>query len=350
MANEFGPISVEEMIQASMMGKDIPWESPEGDVDVPPQIAIDALSKSIDPKSPWSMKVDPWGKLSIDMNPENAGVVKPETTKQPGTEPTQPNTKPTSPSSVSNQVGFGPALSALVGPTGGPSASDLAGLTVDQIMAIMGQSNQARQLEQKTISQLMNLPYLQAKTEEALRPPIAKPEETTILDFWKDGVKQRKMIPKSGFNKAARSVLASGGTLEKPGDPKLWEINTPLDAYDNLMSTLFRKTITGGQKLVDVPDESAIEAIHQSLLPRGYSIMKIPAEKMNKVKRSSWKTGIPGVDWLGDILSEDLKPRDMYVILKSGAKLTRPDFIRTAVGVYGLSTEEAEKLAEELIK
>lgn len=348
MANEFGGLSVEDMIQAHMAGKNIPWESPEGNADVPPQIAIDALTKSLDPRSPWSTKVDPWGKLSIDMSPENAGLEKPkpEGGQQPGQKPTQQTTTPTSPSSVSNQVGFGPALSALAGPVGGPSAADLAGLTPEDIIAVMGQANQARALEQKTISQLMELPYIQARTEEARRPPAVKEPVTTRLDYYVGGKKQSAMVPKREFNKTVGSLLEQGATLEAPGEPKLWEMETPLRAYDDLGSLLFDEE----GNLVDVPDESGIEALHQAIAKQGYSVMKIPAKHMSKVKRAQWKTGVPGVDWLGDILDKDIEPRDMYVILKSGKKLTRQDVIRAAVGVYGLTPEEAKKLAEELIK
>ena len=128
----------------------------------------DLIVRALNPREPVEAKIGQDGQFTVDMFKKEKP--KGEGGQQPGQKPTQQTTTPNSPSSASNQVGFRPALSALAGPVGGPSAADLAGLTPEQIMAVVGQGNQARQLEQKTISQLIELPHIQAQVSKLLRP------------------------------------------------------------------------------------------------------------------------------------------------------------------------------------
>ena len=342
MANEFGTLSLEEMVQASMMGKDIPWESPEGKVPTGeaikglapkqlPDIVKEGMALAADPYSAWGATMTPWGEFKLTMNPEDAGPKKPKPEQQSnqnaGTKPTQQTTTtPTSPSSVSNQVGFGPALSALTGSVGGPSASNLAGLTPDQIMAVVGQGNQARALEQKTIDQLIDVPVKQAYSEY-LRSRPQKEVATSRLDFWVDGKKQSAMIPKGGFNEAARSVLEQGGALEAPGKTPLWEHETDLRSYDDLSSFIFDKK----GKMVDNPDVAGLESLNKTLMSQDREIVSYPVKNLIRKK---W-----GFDWL----KGDLPAKDVYVIVGKGKNPTKPDVIRALVGMYGYTREEAEE-------
>jgi len=121
----------------------------------------DLILRALNPREPVEAKIGQDGQFTVDMfkkeKPKGEGGE-----KKPGE-----GAKPTTP-----QVGFEPAIAALTGPAGGPGVKELAGLTPEQVMAVMGMEARKRQLEQGTIGQLLDLPYRQAQVKKLLTPEL----------------------------------------------------------------------------------------------------------------------------------------------------------------------------------
>lgn len=310
----------------------------------------DLILRALNPREPVEAKIGQDGQFTVDMfkkeKPKGEGGE-----KKPGE-----GAKPTTP-----QVGFEPAIAALTGPAGGPGVKELAGLTPEQVMAVMGMEARKRQLEQGTIGQLLDLPYRQAQVRKLLEPekppepvrgavvkgektqwlvdpttgekkdlgiPVVTPAETpTRLDFWIKGEKQSVMVPKSKFNESVGKVMEKGGKLEAPGETPLWKMETPLRLYDDLASFLVNKE----GKIIDVPDESGIEALNSTAQKQGYEVIAFPIEAVVR-------------KWAGlDFLARDISARDIYLIVDKGKDPTRNDVIRSMVGMYGYTQEQAEQ-------
>ncbi len=115
------------------------------------------VEQALDPSDSMEVKITKEGEVKADM-------FKPEKPKGEGGEGGTKTGQP-------QNIGFGPALSAMTAPTGEPvSAAELRGLTPEQITAVMSGETKAEQLRQGTIGQLLDLPYRQAVTEKAMRP------------------------------------------------------------------------------------------------------------------------------------------------------------------------------------
>ena len=311
----------------------------------------DLILRALNPREPVEAKIGQDGQFTVDMfkkeKPKGEGGE-----KKPGGE----TAKPTTP-----QAGFGPAIAALTGPSGGPGVKELAGLTPEQIVSVMGMEARKRELEQGTISQLLDLPYRQAQTKKLLRPekpatpvrgtvvkgektqwlvdpvtkektdlgiPVAAPTDTpTRLDFWINGEKQSIMVPKSKFNESIGKVMEAGGKLEAPGEDAKWRLETPLRLYDDLASFLVNKE----GEVIDVPDESGIEALNSVAQKQGHEVVAFPIDAIVR----KWAKL--------DFLAKDIPARDIYMIVKKGKDPTKEDVIRSMVGMYGYTQEQAEQ-------
>ena len=173
----------------------------------------DLVLRALNPREPVEAKIGQDGQFTVDMFKKE----KPKTEggeKKPGE-----GAKPTTP-----QAGFGPAIAALTGPTGGAGVKELAGLTPDQIVSVMGMEAKKRQLEQGTIGQLLDLPYRQALTQKALRPV----EQWTTLPPDAQG-RVYQVSTTTGEKKLAEK--APGRTLEEAKELKRTATDIPRGDY-----------------------------------------------------------------------------------------------------------------------
>lgn len=264
------------------------------------------------------------------------------------------------------------AMAEFLAPYAGPSASELAGLTPEQVMAVVNAQRAAEGIGRQTLGEIAGMPLEQAqidlireKIRAAQAPPeqwenvtdkhgrwfkrntatnevrqVAGPPPTEPLtfdermtlkktaadiprgDYWKS--------PETGDIKWIESGKVPPAKWERvPASqvrevrPTIYERKLPTYAYDMLVSYIKDKE----GKLLKKPDIAGIASLNEELKGEGKEVVEVEIEPLEK----KWAFDLPG--------------QTIHVIVDVGAtSVTRSQVEDMLVSVYGLSPEDAKKV------
>jgi len=334
-------------------------------------IIRDAFFDALNPKSSTEFQVKRDGSTIIKANqpppevkPEAAaGVAKP--TAAPGVQPPAQAGPTPEQQALTPFAGFGPALAALAGPqAGGVSAATLTGLTPEQITGLLGAEAQKQKLRQGTIGQLLRMPYIQALTAKALRPPVTEAAEQWVTEKDPEGnwIRRNKATGKTELitraptpkkptdrysdpwtdkhNRLFRKNLLTNKTELVAGAPAGGGKRTQAEkeAWLRVYDTLRSFTHDKDGKPLDQEDQYGIDMASRTAQEYGLKLVEVKIPKIIRdLSVSVWKP---------DVTFRDTPARSIYMVLEDvkGKRPSDEDILDTLRDSYGYD-EKAAKAA-----
>ena len=333
-------------------------------------IIKDAFFDALNPMSSTAIAVKEDGSVAIKANqppPEAksegaAGVTKPAA--KPGVQPPAAAGPTPETQALTPLAGFGPALAALAGPqTGGVSAATLTGLTPEQITGLLGAEAQKQKLRQGTIGQLLRIPYFQALTAKALRPPVTEAAEQWTYEKDPEGnyIRRNKATGKT-------ELITRAPTPKKPTDRYS-------DPWTDKHNRLFRKNLltnktelvagapAGGGKRTQAEKEAWLR-VYDTLRSFTHDDEGNPLDQedqygINMASRTAQEYGLKLVEikvpkiirdlsvklWKPKVAFRDTPARSIYMVVKDekGVRPSDEDILDTLRDSYGYDKKAAER-------